>query len=159
MNKKKTAHKTKKTQVRTIGYLFSLFSSALILSWLGLFKFTWTEAQAIYPLIKNHPFTFWLYDVFSIASVSRMVGIVEIAISLLLLLSLWQSRLTRYAALGMIATFAFTLSFLFTTPGMWHITEHMPITDFFIIKDMMFLGFGITLLEFSHTIHKDNQNE
>ena len=92
-------------------------------------------------------------------TVSRMVGITEIGLALLLLLSLWKSSLLRYAALGIIAVFSFTLSFLFTTPGMWRITEYIPVTDFFIIKDLMFLGFGITLLEYSLSIHKNYRNE
>lgn len=159
MNEKKIMCKRKKSRVHSVGFLFSLFSSALILLWLGIFKFTQVEAQAIYPLIDNHPLSSWIYGAFSVMTVSRMVGITEIGLALLLLLSLWKSSLLRYAALGIIAVFSFTLSFLFTTPGMWRITEYIPVTDFFIIKDLMFLGFGITFLEYSLSIHKNYRNE
>ncbi len=159
MNGKVSILRTKKFRGHSIGFLFSLLSSALILSWLGLFKFTQAEAEAIHPLIKHHPLASWLYDVFSIPTVSYAVGIIEIAIALLLLFSLWKPSLSHYAALGMMVVFATTLSFLFTTPGVWHVTGHVLITDFFIVKDLMFLGFGIMLLEFSHSIQKDNRNE
>ena len=45
-----------------------------------------------------------------------------------------------------IGTFIMTLSFLITTPGIWRIVDGIPVTDFFILKDLPLLGFGIMLL-------------
>lgn len=37
------------------GYYISLYGVALVLLWIGIFKFTPTEAAAIKPLVENHP--------------------------------------------------------------------------------------------------------
>ena len=50
------------------------------------------------------------------------------------------------AGVGMLVTFVITLSYLFTTPGTWRMVEWMPVTDFFILKDVVMLGFGLMLL-------------
>jgi len=44
-------------------------------------------------------------------------------------------------------TFMVTLSYLFTTPGMWKVVDGVPVTDFFILKDLMLLGFGLMILQ------------
>jgi len=47
----------------------------------------------------------------------------------------------------MIVTFLVTLSYLFTTPGIWKIVDGVPVTDFFILKDLMLLGFGLMIVQ------------
>jgi uncharacterized membrane protein YkgB len=47
----------------------------------------------------------------------------------------------------MIGTFLVTLSYLGTTPGIWKMVDGVPVTDFFIIKDVMFLGFGLMIYQ------------
>lgn len=136
----------KSPELSNAGYYVSLFGSALILLWLGVFKFTPTEAAAIKGLMISHPLSSWMYTVFSVQMVSNIIGVVEILISLLLLMSLKLPAFKRYAGWGMIGTFLFTLSFLITTPGVWKTVDGMPITDFFILKDMMYLGFGFMLI-------------
>ena len=42
-----------------------------------------------------------------------------------------------------------TLSYLFTTPDTWKTVDGLPITNFFILKDIMYLGFGITYFNYS----------
>lgn len=123
----------------------SVGSVALILAWIGLFKFTPSEARSIKPLVENHPFMSWMYDILSVQGVSSLIGIIEIALAILLLLSLYWDRLRKPAAIGVMITFLTTISFLFTTPGMWRMVDGVPITDFFILKDLLFLGIGITI--------------
>ncbi|WP_369801098.1 DUF417 family protein [Capnocytophaga sp. H4358] len=77
---------------------------------------------------------------------SNLVGIVEITLALLLLLSPFFPKLRKYAAYGMIVTFLVTISYLFTTPNMWRKVEWLPITDFFILKDLVLLGFSLMLV-------------
>jgi reactive chlorine resistance protein C len=129
-----------------LGYYISLFGAAIILLWIGIFKFTPTEAGAIKPLIENHFLTFFVYDFMSIQAVSNAIGVIEIIIALLLVFSVKFASLKRFAGIGMIITFLVTLSYLFTTPGVWKIVDGVPITDFFILKDLMLLGFGLMLL-------------
>lgn len=133
-------------QVFQLGFYMTLFGTALALLWIGIFKFTNVEAAAIRPLIENHPLSFWIYDVFSEQSVSCLVGIIEIVLAILLLLSLKVKTLRLYAGIGLIVVFSTTLSFLVFTPGVWNIVEGVVVTDFFILKDIVFLGAGFMLL-------------
>ena len=82
----------------------------------------------------------------SIQAVSNAIGVIEIIIALLLVFSVKFASLKRFVGIGMIITFLVTLSYLFTTPGVWKIVDGVPITDFFILKDLMLLGFGLMLL-------------
>jgi len=129
------------------GFYISTFGIVFILLWLGVFKFTPTEAMAIKPLIANHPLSSWLYKLWSEQMVSNIVGIVEIAVAILILLSLKFKQLRRYAGIGVCIIFTITLSYLFTTPNMFKHVDGVPVTDFFILKDILFLGFGISLLQ------------
>ncbi|WP_185214100.1 DUF417 family protein [Sphingobacterium mizutaii] len=154
MEKNKTGTVSEEKPV--IGFYVSLFGAVLILLWIGALKFTLAEAQAIKPLLEHHPLSAWMYRMFSIQTVSNMVGFVEIIVALLVLISLKISALKRYAAIGLCVIFSVTLSFLFTTPNIWRRVEWVPVTDFFILKDIMLLGVGLTLFEKPKTNHHEN---
>ncbi|WP_213278494.1 DUF417 family protein [Chryseobacterium indologenes] len=136
-----------KNQFTQTGYYISLFGAALILLWIGIFKFTPTEAAAIKPLVENHFLTFFVYKIMSVQAVSNLIGTIEIIIALLLIFSAKFAVLKKYAGIGMVVTFLVTLSYLFTTPGMWKVVDGVPVTDFFIVKDLMLLGFGLMLVQ------------
>lgn len=136
-----------KNQLTRIGYYISLFGAALILLWIGIFKFTPIEAAAIKPLVENHFLTFFVYKIISVQTVSNLIGAIEIIIALLLIFSAKFAVLKKYAGIGMIVTFLVTLSYLFTTPGIWKIVDGVPVTDFFILKDLMLLGFGFMIVQ------------
>lgn len=136
-----------KNQLAQTGYYISLFGAALILLWIGIFKFTPTEAAAIKPLVENHFLTFFVYKIVSVQEVSNLIGAIEIIIALLLIFSAKFAVLKKYAGMGMIVIFLTTLSYLFTTPGMWKIVDGVPVTDFFIVKDLMLLGFGFMIVQ------------
>ena len=142
-----TSSITKELPTYKTGYYLLLFGAALILLWIGIFKFTPTEAAGIKNLVENHFLTFYVYDIISVQAVSNTIGAIEIIIALLLIFSVKFANLRKYAAIGMIATFLTTLSYLFTTPGIWKVVDGIPITDFFILKDLMFLGFGLMILQ------------
>ncbi|EEI89686.1 hypothetical protein HMPREF0765_4591 [Sphingobacterium spiritivorum ATCC 33300] len=127
------------------GYFISLAGSVLILLWIGIYKFTAVEAEAIRPLMEQHPLLSWMYSIFTIQQVSNIIGITEILLALVLILSIKWIKLRKIASIGMIITFVLTLSFLFTTSGMWKFREGIPTTDFFILKDLLLLGFGLML--------------
>lgn len=130
------------------GYYITLLGTAAILLWIGIFKFTPTEAAAIKPLVAHHPLFGRAYNLFDLQTVSNAIGLVEISTAFLLLLSIKFHFLRRYAGAGIILTFLVTLSFLFFTPGMWKIKDGVVVTDFFILKDIAFLGFGMMLFGF-----------
>lgn len=130
-----------------IGYYISLFGTAIILLWIGIFKFTPTEAAGIKNLVENHFLTFYVYNIMSVQAVSNTIGTIEIIIALLLIFSVKFAYLRKYAAIGMIVTFLTTLSYLFTTPGIWKVVDGVPVTDFFILKDLLLLGFGLMIFQ------------
>lgn len=134
-----------KTNRDSIGYYLTLFGTVLLLIWIGIFKFTPTEANAIKPLIENHPLTFWVYKVFDIRTVSNFIGMVEILVASLILFTLKFESIKKYVGIGVICIFIITISYLFTTPNTWKIIDGIPVTDFFTLKDIAYLGFGITL--------------
>lgn len=129
-----------------LGFYISYFGTVLILLWLGTFKFTPHEAEGIVDLIKNHPLTFWAYDYFTVQQVSNFVGASELIIAVLLLISLKYKRVYQLAGLGLVGMFAMTLSYLFTTPGMFRVVDGLFVTNWFVLKDIMYLGFAFTVL-------------
>ncbi len=131
--------------MKDIGFHISLMGLSLILIWIGLFKFTTTEAKAIQPLVSNSPFIKWMYKVASASGVSKIIGTIEVITGLLLLLN----YLTPYGGLvgGFLAsaTFIMTLSFIFTTPNAIEKIDGFILPDAFILKDIMALGISITI--------------
>lgn len=142
-----TQTKNSMTLSSQYGFYMSTFGVVLLLLWLGIFKFTATEAMAIKPLIANHPLSSWLYRLLSAQTVSSIVGVIEIVVALLILLSLKFNQLRKYAGIGVCIIFTMTLSYLFTSPNMLRYVDGVPVTDFFILKDILFLGYGINLLQ------------
>jgi len=90
------------------GFLLALGGVVLTLLWIGIFKFTPTEAAAIRPLVASHP--------------------------------LMSPRVGYWASLSALITFVMTLSFLLTLPSVWKLVDGVPVTEFFILKDLVFLG-------------------
>lgn len=128
--------------LKKIGFYVSYLGTFLILLWIGIFKFTPTEAEAIRPLVENHPLMSWMYNFLSVQAVSEIIGSIEIVTALLLLLGLKWKTSRMIGGLFVIVTFLLTISFLFTTPGVWKMVDGVPITDFFVLKDLVMLGFG-----------------
>ncbi|AOV96565.1 hypothetical protein A9798_06110 [Edwardsiella hoshinae] len=129
------------------GELIGLLTTALILIWLGVFKFTPTEAAAIKPLVEHHFLMAWLYATFSIQTVSNLIGLAEIVIGVALLIGLKQARIGLYAGLAACVIFAVTLSFMFTTPDVFKVVDGIPITEFFLFKDLAFFGISLSSVE------------
>lgn len=128
-------------------FYISTFGTVSILLWLGIFKFTPTEAAAIKPLIAHHPLSFWIYKSLPVQTVSNIDGVAEIAIAILILLSIKLNQLRLYAGIAVCLIFITTLSYLFTTPNMFKNVDGILVTDFFILKDILFLAFGIQLIQ------------
>lgn len=150
--------KNRQPPKENLGYYISITGAILALLWIGILKFTPTEAKGIRPLVENHPLSTWMYRAFSEQAVSNIVGTVELIVATLLLLSLRYNVFKKYAGIGMCVIFLTTLSYLFTTPNIWKTIDGVRVTDFFILKDMMYLGFGVTLLQ-SSLNSKNNSDE
>lgn len=61
------------------GYYIALYGMATILIWIGIFKFTATEAAGIKSLVENSPFLSWMYLLMLQSAVSNVIGSIEIA--------------------------------------------------------------------------------
>jgi uncharacterized membrane protein YkgB len=119
-----------------------------ILLYLGTFKFTQTEAEAIRPLLEFSPLTSWLYLVTGVQGASNLIGTAEIVTALLLAARPISPRLTVVGSIGAILTFLVTLSFLVTTPGAFERVPDFPIpipgmAGGFLIKDVFLLGAAV----------------
>lgn len=141
INTKKTAH-----QLNRIGYAISVIGIIVLLIWIGLFKFTPTEAKSIEPLVSNHFLMSWMYDVFSLQTVSNIIGTTELLAAVGLILSFWNKKAGVVGATLLVVMFLTTLSFLITTPDMWKLVDNFLVTDFFILKDLPVFGMSLMIL-------------
>lgn len=137
----------KNISLNKTGYTISVLGVAIILLWIGVFKFTPTEAKAIEGLVKNSFLMSWLYKVTNLQGVSNLIGTVEIVTAITLLLHFYWKKAGIFAAALAIPTFLCTLSFLLTTPGVFKKVDGILITDFFILKDIMALGISLLVLD------------
>ena len=139
--------------VENIGQHLTRYALVLVLAWMGLLKFTAYEALAIQPMVAAHPLLSWLYDLFGVATVSGVIGTVEIAAAVLLVARPW-SAVAGVAGAGIaIATLAVTSSFLVVLPPVWQdgifpLLSVMP--GQFLIKDLVLLG--VAVWAFGHAL-------
>ena len=122
------------------------YGLVLLVLWFGVFKFTPTEAQAIQPLVAHSPFLSWLYALTGVRGASRLIGLAEIAIALLMAARPISARVSAIGSIGAIIMFLTTLSFLVTTPGSWGVVDGVPVptgAGGFLIKDLLLLGAAV----------------
>ena len=129
-----------------VGYIISVLGVATILIWIGIFKFTPTEAKEIKPMIANSPLMSWLYLICSDNATSRLIGIIEILTGILLIISLIVPKVGLVSGTMSLLTFILTLSFLFSTPGAFQKIDGIWLPDAFILKDLMALGISLMVL-------------
>jgi uncharacterized membrane protein YkgB len=114
-----------------------------ILLYFGTFKFTATEAAGIRPLVENSPLMGWMYKVAGERAVSALIGAVEVLTAVLIALRAWRPGAAVLGGLLAAGTFATTLSFLVTTPGVWAAVPDFPLPvpsgggGGFLLKDVL----------------------
>jgi reactive chlorine resistance protein C len=108
----------------------------LLVLWGGM-KFFDFEAQAIRPLIENHPFMSWMYPVFGVRGASALIGVIEVGSAILIAARRLKPAWSAIGSLVAAVTFLTTLSFLITTPGAF--SPDSPIGGF-LMKDVMLLA-------------------
>ncbi|MET2899984.1 DUF417 family protein [Vibrio rotiferianus] len=132
---------------RNIGYSLGVLGVALVLAWIGIYKFTPTEADLIKPLVENHPAMGWLYSIISVQAVSNLIGAVEIIVAIGLVVGLKNRKIGFFSGVFATVIFLSTLSFLITTPNTWKVSDGILITNFFLVKDILFLAISISVIE------------
>ncbi len=127
-----------------------LFSTVLVLGWIGAMKFTAYEAGAIEGLVASSPLVSWLYSVLSLQGASNLIGSIEIATAATLLIGIRYKTAAILGALAAVATFSVTLSFLFTAPGWEASLGGFPalsvVPGQFLLKDAVLLAVALSLL-------------
>ncbi|MFW2271883.1 YkgB family protein [Burkholderia orbicola] len=136
---------------------WSLF---VIFLWFGGMKFTAYEADGIAPFIANSPLMSWLHALFGIRGASIAIGAVELTTAAMLAVG---SRVPLASVLGAAmssATYAMTLTFMLTTPGVAEpAAGGFPAISAsigqFLLKDLVLLAASLCLLRASLRPHRD----
>ncbi|CAM3210023.1 DUF417 domain-containing protein [Vibrio ordalii] len=130
-----------------IGYLIGIFGVSLVLAWIGIYKFTPTEAKLIQPLVENHFAMGWLYNFISVQAVSNIIGATEIVVAIGLIVGIKNTKIAYLSGIAAAIIFVTTLSFLLTTPSTWKVSDGVLITNFFLVKDILFLAISVSVIE------------
>jgi uncharacterized membrane protein YkgB len=135
-----------RTLLERVGIYACRYALVVTLLLIGVLKFTAGEAQGIQPLVACSPLMFWLYRMFSLQTVSNLIGAIEIAVAALIALRPLSAKLSFIGSIGAIITFVLTVSFLFSTPGAFQFSHGFPLlrdVGQFLIKDLVLLGASI----------------
>lgn len=125
------------------------YSVVIVLTWIGLMKFSAYEANAIQGLVASSPLTSWLYSVLSIKGAANLIGSVEIATAVAILSAPLHRTIALIGSLVATATFAVTSSFLLTAPVWEESLGGFPalsvVPGQFLLKDFVLLAAAIVL--------------
>lgn len=129
------------------GTLLLRYGLALIFVWFGFLKFTSYEAEGIAPLAMHSPLLAWAFKALGKQGFSNTIGTVEIVIGMLISLRAWSARASAVGSLGAALTFLVTLSFMFSTPGVWQEGHGFPflsgMVGQFLIKDLVLFAASV----------------
>ena len=144
-----TADVTAEHPLATAGRHLARYGLVAVIAWIGALKYTSYEAAAIQPLIAHSPLFSWLYSAFSVRTFAAVLGTSEIIAALLIAARpLWPRASAVGSAMGVLL-FAGTLSFLFTTPGVFA-ASGFPVLSVlpgqFLLKDLVLLGVSLWTL-------------
>ncbi|EYS88680.1 membrane protein [Cupriavidus sp. SK-4] len=127
------------------------WSLVIVFLWFGGMKFTAYEAQGIAPFIENSPFMAWLIDAFGVRGASGVIGLLELSTAATLAVGAFHRGASVLGAAMSCATYAITLTFFVTTPGVAEPTAggfpaiSAPIGQF-LLKDLVLLAASASLL-------------
>jgi uncharacterized membrane protein YkgB len=120
----------------------------VIVLWIGLIKFTAYEAEGIRLYVTNSPLMSWVYGFMSVRGFSALLGVIEVVTAVLIAARPFAPRASLVGSLLAVGMFLTTLSFLFTTPGVWEASAGgFPALSGkpgqFLIKDLALLGISL----------------
>jgi uncharacterized membrane protein YkgB len=136
------------SRVEAVGRELARYGLVVVVTWIGLMKFTAYEAEGISGFVAHSPLISWAYGLMSVRGFSALLGVVEVAIAVLIALRPFSPRASALGSALAVAMFLTTLSFLGTTPGVWEPSlggfpalSAMP--GQFLIKDLALLGVSL----------------
>jgi len=135
--------------IMNIGIYGIYTALAVIYFWFGGMKFTDYEAHGLVPLISNSPILGWTYALFSVETLSRLLGVVEVLIGILIVGRVLSPKLSMIGGALSAGLFVTTLSLLFSTPGVIEANLGFPAITIapgqFLLKDLGLLAASIFL--------------
>ena len=139
------------SKVEAAGRELARYGLVVVVGWIGLMKFTAYEAEGISTYVANSPLMSWVYGFMSHRGFSAVLGVVELAIAILIAARPYLPRASALGSALAIGMFLTTLSFLFTTPGVWEPSAGgFPALSGkpgqFLIKDLALLGISLWTL-------------
>lgn len=122
----------------------------IVLGWIGMMKFTAYEAGAIEGLVASSPLVSWLYSIFSVQGASNLIGSVEIATALALLVGFANSKISLLGSLAAASTFLLTSTFLVSAP-VWEASlggflALSVVPGQFLLKDIVLFAGSLVLV-------------
>ncbi len=130
-----------------VGGTMLRYGLVIILLWVGALKFTAYEAEGIQGLVANSPLLSWAYSIFSVRTFSSLLGVGEIAIGLMIAMRPIAPLVSAIGSFGAILLFLVTLTFMFSTPGVWQpgygFPFPSPMPGQFLAKDVALLAIAI----------------
>jgi uncharacterized membrane protein YkgB len=134
--------------VAIAGQFLARYGLVVVLAWIGTLKYFPYEAAAIQPLIAHSPLLSWLYGIFNVHTLGYALGSAEIAAAVLIALRPLWPRVSAAGSVFAVLIFCSTISFLFTTPGVFTggfgLLSGLP--GQFLIKDIVLLGVSLWTL-------------
>lgn len=127
------------------------WSLVIVFLWFGAMKFTDYEAQGIAPFIANSPIMSWLHSAFGVRGASGAIGMIELGTAAALAAGAFNRIASLLGPAMSCATYAITLTFFLSTPGVAEPTAggfpaiSAPIGQF-LLKDLVLLAASIVLL-------------
>jgi uncharacterized membrane protein YkgB len=136
------------SRVKAVGQALARYGLVIVVAWIGFMKFTAYEAEGISRFVANSPLMSWVYVHMSVRGFSAVLGVVEVAIAILIGVRPFSLRATVLGSALAVGMFLTTLSFMFTTPGVWEpsaggfpaLSGH---PGQFLIKDVALLGISL----------------
>jgi uncharacterized membrane protein YkgB len=135
-------------QLTRLGHLVSRYGLVIVLAWIGFGKYVKMESRV---LIEHSPLMSWIYDVFTVTTVARGLGTMEIVAALLIAVRPVWPRMSAVGSGLAVVLFLGTISFLFTTPGV--VGTHaagLPVLSAlpgqFLLKDLVLIGVALWTL-------------
>jgi uncharacterized membrane protein YkgB len=130
---------------------FLRWSLVIVFLWFGAMKFTNYEAQGIAPFIANSPIMSWLHSAFGVRGASGVIGVIELSSAVALAAGAFNRTASVLGPLMSCATYAITMTFFITTPGVVEPSAggfpaiSAPIGQF-LLKDLVLLAASVVLL-------------
>jgi uncharacterized membrane protein YkgB len=144
--------------VAKVGQFLARYGLVLALVWIGAGHIV--APTAITGLISHSPLLSWLYVIFSTHTLGYALGSAEIVAALLIALRPLWPRLSAVGSVFAVLIFCSTISFLFTTPGVFTggfgLLSGLP--GQFLIKDIVLLGVALWTLGDSLSAHRRAQS-